>query len=199
VFLGCLSKHDALRPTEITPDSPWLDAELSVAFAPILDLVELSGYSYLLSEVYPERETWSAVRHAWDTFFSLQPQFTNVLIAMIGYSKGLFAIAPRSVLRTGWEQRVEHHLRQLPFRHTGRSWVQHEVVDHPSAFVRAVVMAGPLTSMYDGTDIFVAAYLGTREGIQPNSIHAQAVELARAVTRSKQEGAEDPDEEQQNA
>ena len=65
-FAGCFAMHDALRPTDFNPEDPWLEASLSVAFSPIMDLIELSGYSYVLSEAFPDKSTWPTVAAVWD-------------------------------------------------------------------------------------------------------------------------------------
>ena len=61
--------------------------------------------------------------------------FVAALPVMLRFSKGLFAIQPRSILRTGWHQRVDHVLGQLPTRAPRRRWYPERVVDHPSALV----------------------------------------------------------------
>ena len=48
--------------------------------------------------------------------------FVAALPVMLRFSKGLFAIQPRSILHTGWHQRVDHVLGQLPTRAPRRRW-----------------------------------------------------------------------------
>lgn len=193
-FVGCLAKHEALRPSEVKPDDPWIEGTLSVAFAPILDLVELSGYSYLLSEVFPDRKTWPVIAETWDKFLNLQPQFGNQLLAIIAFSKGQFAITPRSLLRTSWDQRIARILRQLPTRRAGRGFGEREEIDHPSGFVRTVVHPGHLSMMHDGADIFSAMYLLARPDANRDAAHRGAIELARWAAEDRK-SADTPGEE----
>jgi hypothetical protein len=194
-FVGCLAKHDALRPADLKPDDPWLEGALSLSFAPILDVVELSGYSYLLSEIYPEQKTWPEIAKTWEAILDVDKELGKRMLAIIAFSKGQFAITPRSILRTSWHQRIERILRTLPTRPVGRGFgVRHEI-DHPSAFVRTVVHPGPLSTMHDGADIFAAMYLLERPEVPCEAAHRQALELARWIAEEK-DRANEPREEQ---
>ena len=184
VFLGCLAKYDALKPTDLHPDDPWLEPSMALSLAPILDLVELSGFSILLSQVHPERPTWPTVQRLWDAFFDAHSPFVTALPVMLRFSKGLFAIQPRSILRTGWHQRVDHVLGQLPTRAPRRRWYPERVVDHPSALVQAIASPyGLMRSFYDGCDIFAACYLAERPGLQIDQLHRQAIDLRDQIAR----------------
>jgi hypothetical protein len=186
VFVGCLAKHDELKPADLKPDDPWLEGSIAVALAPILDLVELSGFSCLLSEAHPDKATWPAVRKSWDAWLDAEATFATRLAAMLRFSKGLFAIAPRSILRTSWHQEVDRALAALPTRIVRRGWHSDEVVDHPSPLVRSVAAPGSMMwSQYDGCDIFAACYLAERPGIQSDQLFRQAIDLRNQVARRR--------------
>jgi hypothetical protein len=195
VFVGCLAKHDELRPADLKADDPWLEGSIAVALAPILDLVELSGFSCLLSEAHPDRGTWSSVRKTWDAWLDAEPTFGVRLAAMLRFSKGLFAIAPRSILRTNWHQEIDRALAALPTRFVNRGWHSPEVVDHPSPLVQSVVTPGRMMwSPYDGCDIFVACYLAERPGIQADKLYRQSVDLREQIARRRGEPTDGNDE-----
>ena len=186
VFVGCLAKYDALKPTDLQPDDPRLEASTALSLAPILDLAELSGFSLLLSQVHPERATWPTVQSLWDTFLDGHSPFVSLLTAMLKFSKGPFAIAPRAILRTGWNQRVDDVLRQLPKRAPRRRWYSGKVVDHPSTLVQAIASPGELMgSFYDGCDIFAACYLAERPGFQIDQLHRKAASLREQIARRR--------------
>ena len=189
-FLGCLAMHNALRTPDLEPSDPWLEGALSLAFAPILDLVELSGYSYLLSEVFPEHMTWPVIAQKWDEVLDAQKGLGGRILAIIAFSKGQFALAPRSILRTSWQQRLERILTKLPTKREGHVFAMSLEIDHPSAFVRTVVHPGPFTTTYDGADIFTATYLLARPDIARDAAHRQALELAREVGDGEERTAE---------
>lgn len=192
-FVGCLAKHNELR-VDAPPNDHLLEAQLAVAFAPILDLVELSGYSYLLSEAFPDRRTWPLVARAWDRFLTAHEPFASQLLRIISFSKMGLSIPPRSVLRTNWDQAVGRTLRQLPMRRVDRGFATHEEIDHPNAFVRTAASHRPLGMTYDGADIFAAMYLLARAGIQQELAHRLARDLARrnaAERRTNEADGED--------
>lgn len=189
-FVGCLTMHEALWPQDLKLDDPWLEGELSLSFAPILDLVELSGFSYLLSEVFPKQKTWPVLAQKWGKVLDTQKELGNRVLRIVAFSKGQFAFAPRSILRTNWQQRLEQILRKLPTKREGHPFASHQVIDHPSTFVRTVVHSGPLGNRYDGADIFIAAYLLARPDVSGDAAHRQALELARRLADDKERTAE---------
>jgi hypothetical protein len=195
VFVGCLAKHDELKPADLRPDDPWLEGSIAVALAPVLDLVELSGFSCLLSEAYPDKDTWQTVRTTWDAWLVAEPTFGARLATMLRFSKGLFAIAPRSILRTTWHQEVNRILAALPKRVVSRGWHSDEIVDHPSPIVRSIAASGRMMwSQYDGCDIFAACYLAERPGIQPDQLYRQAIDLRQQVARTRTESNDGNDD-----
>lgn len=188
-FVGCLAKHNELR-LDLGVQDHLVEARLAVAFAPILDLVELSGFSYLLSEAFPERPTWPVIVGTWDRFLRANEPFADQLLRIVSFAKRGLLVHPRAALRNSWDREVLNSLQELPIRQVSRRFGGHEEFDHPSAFLREVVHPGRIGSMYDGADIFVAMYLLARTGVQRDLAHAQAFELARRRT-----GPEPPEEE----
>jgi hypothetical protein len=199
-FAGCFAMHDALRPADFNPEDPWLEASLSVAFAPIMDLVELSGYSYVLSEAFPDKQTWPTVADVWDRALGAAEAgaMAKRVAAIVSFSKNqFFSIAPRAVLRTTWQQRVEQVLRALPVKSDREGFGVHYSVDHPSAFVRAVFHPHSLGMMEDGADIFAAMYLLATPEISATLVHRQASDLVRRIAQERRRGGQS--EEQDDA
>ena len=177
-FIGCLAKHDELR-LDIQVNDHLVEGQLALAFAPILDLVELSGYSYLISEAFPLGPTWPVLQQKWETVFATNPAFSEQLIRIVAFTKTGRYIQPRSMHRFNWGREATNRLRTLPTRQVGRGFATREEVDHPSAFVRDIFQPGHLGMMDDGADIFVGMFLLARPGAQQNLAHRQARELAR--------------------
>lgn len=188
-FVGCLSKHDELR-VDVRPNDPFLEGQLAVAFAPIVDLVEVSGYSYLLSEAFPDRQTWPDIARVWDAFLAAQPELADQLLRIISFAKQGMSIHPRAILRANWDRDVAIVLRQLPVRRVARGFASREEVDHPSPLIRAVVHPGRMGLMDDGSDVFAAMYLLLRPGAQQALAHPRARELARRTAAEHQNNAE---------
>lgn len=192
VFIGCLAKHDALKAGNLSPQDPWLEAAISVSLAPILDLVELSGYALLLSQAYPERATWPMVEKSWEAFFVEQSPFAAALAAMLQFSSHQFAITPRSMLRSTWHQRIDSRLKSLPRRPSRHSWMAGEVADHPSPLVRVIGRPDAILSSYTGADIFAACYLATTRRIPIGSLQRKAADLRSSM--EMQEGSDVDDQ-----
>jgi hypothetical protein len=187
-FAGCFAMHAALSPIDFNPEDPWLEGSLSVAVAPIMDLVELSGYSYVLSEAFPDKPTWSTVAGVWDRALGAAAAgaLAKQVAAIVSFSKNqFFSIPPRAVLRTTWQQRVQRALSTLPVKLDHRGFGVDYNVDHPSALVRAVFHPDSIGMMEDGADIFAAVYLLARQDMPANVVHRQAADLVRRVAQEK--------------
>lgn len=164
-FVGCLKKFDDLRPKAVSAD--WrTHQKILIASAPLLDLLELCGYARLYADFHNKPDLWSPVEELWNEYLE-QNKSTSPLVslsAVIGLTDARFGIPPHGVLRTGWKQRIEHQLRQLPrkavYRHnSARLIVQPEaVVLHSSPLVRLFARYG----FYNGIDVFISLYLCKR-------------------------------------
>ena len=163
---GILSIYTRL--SERTRD--WQQDSILVAVSePLLDLVELSGYAKLYSELHEEPALWVACKEVWEKYLKgVDPaRVVPYLGALISYNQHLFAITPRSTLRTSWGIKFEQCLRSLPRRPlrdewagSGIAWQDRTVVQHPSRLIQ--LMAGTseeYMAFYDGTDVFVEFFL----------------------------------------
>ncbi|MGF6610451.1 hypothetical protein OKW45_005373 [Paraburkholderia sp. WSM4175] len=162
-FVGCLTQFAKMQSN----DGPgWLVTQnLRIASAAVLDLMDVSGYALLLSELYENKTLWTIVRSAWDRYLADSGK-TAAIVALVNFVESSLGAKPRDILRTGWQRRVEKKLAQLPHKPVaGDAWYlanETEVV-HPSRLVQA--MASRINSLdYDGIDIFVALYLGGKAG-----------------------------------
>lgn len=173
-FLGSLSLFERLKPSTSELDI-WAEQRLHVAAAPVLDLLELSGYAKLLAELQRKEEIWIAIRSSWDVFLENTPNALAWLAAITRFGEPSMQIPHRGVLRTNWEMRVQFELRKLPRRREvvgGTGLSVHEVVEHASALVRYAAEYEFLR----GKDIFVALYLAKRPG-------AESVEWGRTPSQ----------------
>ena len=146
----------------------WRNAEAAFT-SPILDLIELSGYAKLFSELHHEPLLWQTCTQRWDKY--LQPPHQREQLewlgAVISYNRSLFAITPRSIIRTSWKMRFDLALRNLPRTYSSkrsklpqRSIVDDQFVDHPSLLIKVIGGNNPnYPSFYDGADVFVELFL----------------------------------------
>lgn len=173
-FTGALSTREALREEAADWDT-W--RAVQVMSGPLIDLCELSGYAYLLSEIHQEPGLWEACRAIWDDFIERSDETINLLAATIAHHRQTLGMTSRSLQRTQWKMHIDRLLSSMPRsrspeRHpmAGHSPIPHyrEVIDHPSLLVR--VMGGTeshyIPSFFEGLDIFVDLYLKQRPEAQ---------------------------------
>jgi hypothetical protein len=180
-FFGALSTFEKLQPLT----TGWHYAG-AIFTAPVLDLIELSGYAMLFAELHQTPSLQQICFGQWDKY--LQPsnkrQSLEWLSAVLSYNNNLFAIAPRSIIRSNWELQFNALLRDLPRKplshlssRRGLPFIDARVVIHPSILIRFLGGDSPdgLLPMYNGKDVFVDLYLakfpeavGLRFGIRDN-------------------------------
>jgi len=163
-FLGSLNLFQLLKPSTPKMDI-WTEQRLHLAAAPVLDLLELSGYAKLLAELHGKEEIWIAIRSSWDVFIENSPNALAWLATITRFGEPSMQIPHRGMLRTTWEMRIQSELRKLPRRrevYGGTGLSVHEIVEHERALVRHAAECEFLR----GKDIFVALYLSGQPGAE---------------------------------
>lgn len=161
-FAGIIRIHAILQDKT----SEWQrENATTVIIEPIIDLCELSGYSYLLAEFHQDPKLWTISKDTWDKFLQQQPEIIPFFANAIAYNQSLFVITHRATLRTQWQMQfnklLRSLLRKLHLIEDGSRIPPFEVVDHPSLLIRTVsgTDISYLPVHYDGLDIFVELYL----------------------------------------
>ena len=132
---------------------------------PVIDLCELSGYSYLLAEFHQNPKLWAICKDTWDKILQPQAEIVPYVTNAIALNQSLFIITHRATLRTRWQMQFNALLRALPrkliHRQNGSAIPHYEVVDHPSLLIRTVsgTDIGYRHARFDGLDVFVDLYL----------------------------------------
>ena len=170
-FGGSLLQFDKLRSEEWGTDWQNLN-NLKIAAAPLLDLMDMSGYVYLLSDYHDDTLLKEPIVKAWNKHFNEEQENQRLqsLAAATSLSESGFEIEHRGINRTRWKQMVERLLRNVERQEIppdpNRITFDPEpdtVPVHESALVR--VFARDLDHLfYDGIDIFLAKYIRQREG-----------------------------------
>ena len=148
---------------------------LKIAMDPLLDLMDMSGYAYLLSEYHDTSAIKTSIIKVWDEYFDhdqgkARLQFLTYAVSL---SEAVFGVAARDINRTRWKQIISQRLSDVEREEIppdpNRITVDPEprtVPIHESTLVR--IFAGrsqPFSYMpYDGIDIFIAKYVRQREG-----------------------------------
>jgi hypothetical protein len=185
-FGSCLLARDLVLSQKDELDQRTLAA---LSTEPIIDLLELSGYAILCSQLDKKNKGfWTVVKRQWE--FTLNrpksKELIRIISSAISYRDSLFAISPRDPIRTRWHQRFEEELRtrgllEEPFQ-VGVS----KVSKHPSPVIRAAVPNADF-SLYLWRDVFIATFLMHRpesRGVQwPRDATSFASSLRRERSR----------------
>jgi hypothetical protein len=162
-FLGTIRTFEILK--EKTAD--WHTEQAASIFTdPIMDLVDLSGYAYVFSELHQNKDLWDFCKTIWDGYLhQLRKERSEMFAGIINYKSYEFRITPRSIIRTQWKMQIDRLFDSMP-RVTRQldtlSVVPHfeSIIDHPSLIVR--IYGGNdewrFMSFYDGIDAFVEFY-----------------------------------------
>ena len=165
-LFGCIMRFDNLRPKSASLD--WrAQQEFKIAAAPLIDLMELSGYAKLMADYHNNGQLWHIVVDAWNEYFAERGEESPLplLAGSISLTKGAFEIPHRGVLRTNWKMRINHKLSDVS-RHEvfSRHFIEsHTEIDHDSALIR-IFARKPYGGFHDGIDILITFYLRTKDG-----------------------------------
>ena len=158
-FDGSLLQFDRLRPQETGSD--WQrQTDIKVAVAPLLDLMDISGYAYFLSDYHGTPHLQELIANTWDEY--LKQDAANriqFLAEAVSLTESAFEIAHRGVNRTRWKQILEQRLKNVerrevawdidgPFRNFDSD------IKHKSPLVRIFARDIAMT-LYDGIDVFL--------------------------------------------
>lgn len=142
----------------------------------IEDLLEVSGYALLLSELgIPQH--WTSVKSLWDTYLHRRDrdQFFEFLFAVISLRDSIFALKPRDIRRTAWQMTFQNYLADLglgPDRSASPFDLgEGNTFEGSSPLVRAAIRA---RISLDANGAFVGGYLMTWP-------EAQALELPQRI------------------
>jgi len=162
-FYGCAQNFENMKPKTSITD--WRSRqEFQIAAAPLLDLMELSGYARLFADFHDMQDIWAEITRVWDEFLNQEKPTPIIqwLAAVINLTSSPFGISHRGILRAGWKQNIMKHLRSLPRKEIYRhgSITSSEIILHKSPLVR--IFAQNDFTMYNGIDIFIDLYLRKR-------------------------------------
>ena len=167
--------------------------DVRITAAPILDLLEISGYAYLFSEYYHSSRLKEPIEVEWNTYLNdtqSAKQRLDYIAAVLSFNRHPLLGPHRQMIRLGWEQTVSNHLRKL--------WSQDRneytsvgfpnlrtVVHHESPLVRVYVKSVQMEYGlgYGGADIFLAEYVRKRP-------EGQSLDLGDVLSKDFEEAIE---------
>lgn len=145
--------------------SSWQPSIAVTAMAePIIDLIELSGFAYVFSELHGSPRLWDVCRSRWEAYLSeaAGAERLKLMADMHYHQRNLFAITHRATVRTRWEMAANRALAAVR-RTEPVSWHDDGEVEHTSRLIRRIAPhPGDLGSPFNASDIFVVLYLAQR-------------------------------------
>ncbi len=162
VFFGAIMAFENLRNDLKDRD---VEVLISIASEPLIDILSLSGYAKVYSELYGIKDIWDLCVKIWDGYLKNDQDRNKLIKKFVGlqeYRKSKFRIFPRDYLRTNWETTLRHKLIEMNiiddmFGSSRGSWDNH-VIKHDSAFIRALYR-GRYERHISAADIFIIVYL----------------------------------------
>ncbi len=161
-FIACIFMFEGLKPDNTIPEFR-LSNEVRVALGPIADLITLSGYALLFSELTQTEIYKNIVHKVWDTHLKKETTTSETLqnIVRIAIQMGLnITNEPhRGMLRMEWSRRVQLHTRRkfnIKDNQFEFSFEKYSI-PHESALIR--VFAQPrIINEFTGLHVFDALY-----------------------------------------
>ena len=165
-FYGSSLQFERLRPEEVELDSQS-QIDLKIAVAPLLDLMDISGYTYLFSDYHDTPRLKETITMVWDEYIDQNTKRIQFLAGAVLLTESAFESAHRSINRTRWKQIIQQRLEDVEHQEVTRSrdipLIGSEVVImHKSPLVRIFAKDRPFLP-FDGIDIFLAKYVRQRE------------------------------------
>ncbi len=165
-FDAAIRAFDRLKKEEELRDETT-ENKLVFGTEPIVDLMDLSGYARIYSELHQNPGIWATCEKKWDEYLSGLSDVGGTLsfyVTTFYYRESLGKLIPRDVLRSNWEIDLNSELRKRKliddhrYPHHG---IDDEVLGHPSAFIRAFCF-GKYEPHYSAVDMFFLTYLKQR-------------------------------------
>ncbi len=199
-LIGTLALFDRMKPSKLKPDV-WTEQKLQIAAAPVLDILELSGYAKLLAELHQEEQLWTEIARFWDKLLQSNPGTLAWLAAITAGGLPRFQIPHRGLVRSNWSIRVQNDLNKVLRRGILRGesiggFFTADKVVHPSPLVRYYAKY----SFLDGWEIFVSLYLSKQTGADQLQWGRAARDLNHSLQREEEiydkseDEDDDPDE-----
>ena len=191
-FYGNLLQFERLRPKETKSD--WRSQiDIKIAVAPLLDLMDISGYAYLLSEYHDTLYLKEVIAKEWGEYLDQEQakETLQLLAAAVSLTESAFELPHRGTNRTRWQQIISERLkeverREVPWDGSGPIRSFEPIVMHKSPLVRIFARDG-LRSFRDGIDIFLAQYVRKRdEGRELNFGRLRSRDLEEEIEQEKE-------------
>jgi len=133
---------------------------------PIMDLLDVSGYSLLYSEYHQNQALWEPCKVAWEEMIKTNgKEYLERLAILVQNKKHSFGMTNRDISRSQWEIDFNSSMESLPRKHEkiegSRLPIGYSIIDHPSELIREVggIDDYRFSSVHDSDEIFIDLFL----------------------------------------
>lgn len=185
-FVGSILRYQQLWPETQEPTS-HIEHDVKVACAPLLDLIDISGYAFLMSDYHDELRLKQPIIKEWNHTLTKNPPMLSLkgLAAVVSLSEEGFTLPHRSINRIRWQQTVSKYFRGVESQEIlGRRYIVPETIaKHESSLIRTFAQFLDWHDLYDGLDIFVAKYILQCDGGEDLDFGERRRSLYKALER----------------
>jgi hypothetical protein len=193
-FTASIASFQRYRPSDPHQDDETLRAFRRAAGF-VENLLELSGLSYVLSELHGNCALWEPVKTTWDRAIGASAGIglVQVVAAIESITSHPFYPSAGMILRTSWQLRVFATLSEVPKEYVSRGSVPAPVacVKHRSALIRWMARHD-LPVGIDGKSVFVQFYLRKRPEAAEFEWPRPMFDLERELRRGEDENDYEP-------
>lgn len=186
-FISCLTAYSRL----ITQLDKY-DARTGFGFstAPIMELLDISGYALIYSELEGNKHYWDTAKELWDKYFTSHKEPNNLaqsIVNIVNTRRSLLTIFPRDYLRTSWQQDLGRRLRQRDLLGESAYELFHGgdyEPKHPSPVIRALTRGHDIF-FSEAATVFLVIYLLKRPETKGLDLSPEAESFAKALEREQ--------------
>jgi len=163
LFFGSFKAHERLSK-EVKDLQP--ESRLIISLDPLIDIMELSGYAKIYSELFNIPEIWNVCEETWSKYFDSTDNSENrvkYLVKFYEYRKVLFQISQRDILRSNWQTSLNNKLQEMDliddmFSSSRLPWEKNMKTKHKSPLIRALCR-GRYEPHGSTAEVFIIIYL----------------------------------------
>ena len=193
VFFGSLAAFDRTR----RETTAWaVESQMLYSTEPLEDLLTLSGYAKLYSELYQNQGIWKACEGMWNRY--LGEETTRGMIGLIAaaaiYRENQFVLMPKAAIRANWERQFSVKLQELGLI---RDVFSEHILGsppealHASPIIRVAGVHGDMMSI-KARDLFFVTYLSNHPAAKDFDFPEDHGDLRQQIERESISSEEDP-------
>jgi hypothetical protein len=165
IFDASITAHDKIRKK--VQDWSQDDSKIIYSTEPLANLLDISGFAVLYSELYGNDVIWNVVKSMWDAYLQVVDAKAAIqfIVAIVGYRDSLFVLMPQAILRTNWQMDFTRKMKDtgLPVFPEDRYYDRQKKISHQSSLIRVIAKWGGLMA-FSAQDVFLAIYLSNHPG-----------------------------------